>query len=98
MKYSKSQLNAISRSITKKNQAEAREWLVVNTGIQFGDYVYRFDYKGSPCQLVNSIRSGAKATLANVNQLFKEMMEWSDQFEHGEYKGFDDSFLFLEDL
>lgn len=72
MKRKLSQLRAISRSYTQKAQQDARQWLLINYGISYDQYAARFGYKGSPCQLVGSIRSGAIRTMQNVIRLQNE--------------------------
>lgn len=62
----RSQLNAISRSYTKKAQSTAICKLL-KQGIVFKDYCKFANYKGTPVKLCTLIESGAKRTLLNVN-------------------------------
>lgn len=59
------QLNAISRSYTRKAQERAIRDLL-EQGIQFEAYCKAIGYKGSPVALCTAIANGSKKTLANV--------------------------------
>ena len=66
----KTQLNAISRSYTRKAQKAALASLEA-AGIDFNNYCKMFNYKGSPVRLVTSIEKHEKSTLENL-EAFKK--------------------------
>lgn len=61
----RAQLNAISRSYTKKAQAYAIQTLA-EVGINFAEYCDIIGYKGSPVALCTSIAKKQKSTLTNM--------------------------------
>lgn len=65
-KYSKAQLNAISRSYTQKARKEAINRLWLDHGIIFDEFAKMFDYKGSPVRLLTSIDYNDDSTLNKV--------------------------------
>lgn len=87
MKYSKSQLNAISRSITRRNQEAARNWLMKHCGFSFDEYAEKYGYKGSPCMLVNSISWKQKRTMEKVLGLIAEKYGERFTLPEGIYDG-----------
>lgn len=69
MKYKKSQLNAISRSATKRDNAKAREWIVNNYGVTYEQYVSAYGFKGSACCLMSHLAGGSVRTMQNMIRL-----------------------------
>ena len=54
-RYSKAQLNAISRSYTKKTQQEAREYLE-SVGVDYETYCKETEWRGGITRLASKIR------------------------------------------
>lgn len=67
----KSQLNAISASYTRKNNAKALQELRA-AGIDFEEFKRITGYKATAYRLNNDIRKGTAATLKKVNQYRQE--------------------------
>ena len=70
MKYRRAQLNAISRSYTERNRKHALEALQA-MGIDYEAYCRRFNYKASPCHLLNAVNDKKAATMNNVKTLLE---------------------------
>lgn len=73
MKYTKSQLNAISRAKAERNQREALVELNAH-GIDFTKWCQMFNYKASPTRLASAIRWNEPKTLSNLEQYRKETL------------------------
>lgn len=70
-RYSRAQLNAISRSYTAKYRKEAIEELAA-IGVNYDAYCKAFNYKGSPCKLITDYKDGARRTVENINRFKSE--------------------------
>lgn len=68
MRYSKSQLNAISRSYAEKHRKEALQELS-DMGVDYDTYCSTFNYRSSPTMLLTSIKKKQKKTLMNIQKL-----------------------------
>ncbi len=78
MSYKKSQLNAISRSATKRDNEKAREWIVNNYGVTFEEYAAAYGYKGSPCMLRNHLVDKSCRTTIRMIRLWMQKLEVED--------------------
>ena len=67
-RYSKAQLNAISRSYTATANRDARAWLQ-ERGIDFHEYCVRFGWKGSAVMLQRSVMNQSKKVMANLEKM-----------------------------
>lgn len=65
-RYSKSQLNAISRSYTERARAKAEKTLDEHFCIKFEKFCEDTGYAGSPCRLLTDIRYKRETTIGNV--------------------------------
>lgn len=66
MKYSRTRLNAMAYERTRRNQVKAVKELLNHYGIDFTEYQWFTEYKGSPCRLCSDIHKYAPATERNI--------------------------------
>lgn len=77
MKANTAQLNAISRSITARNQKKAVKELA-EKGIDFDLFRETCGYRGSPCRLLNDIKANTESTMLKV-QFYKDVQSLMDE-------------------
>ena len=75
MSYRKSQLNAISRWYTERDQQNAKDWLIKNYGVTYEEYAAAYAYKGSPVTLMHHLKDKSCRTTIRMIRLWMQKQE-----------------------